>query len=264
MNEQIDPKVRPAFPASLTAALAAFQEELPDVGKGSTNPAFKTRYADLADVVKAVLPALAKQGLAWTAIPTMTKRGAFVLKYELRHVAGEHIGGVWPLPDPERVTSQALGSAVTYAKRYALSAVTGIAPDEDDDGNAASTAGSAVPEERGSAAAKPARRTQTRAPSAKAQAASAAAGAAGAIPQRSVASRDWISAAESITDYAELKSLADQIQKAGDWKLPVTPSGPPINEYMLARKAELTAPAASEGQTEEQAAALWPTTQIPE
>lgn len=124
--------------ASLTAALAAFQAELPDVGKNSTNPHFKSKYADLADVVKVVLPALAKQGLAWVAAPTLTDHG-FVLAYELRHVSGESITGEWPLPDATG-NAQALGSAVTYAKRYTLSAVTGIAPDEDDDGNAAQSA----------------------------------------------------------------------------------------------------------------------------
>lgn len=121
----------------LAKALAAFHADLPEVGKGSINPAFHSRYADLADIVKVVLPALAAQGLAWTALPTVTETG-FVLEYRLMHVSGEQLEGSWPLPDPSKVNAQALGSAVTYAKRYALSAVTGIAPDADDDGNAAS------------------------------------------------------------------------------------------------------------------------------
>lgn len=125
---------------TLTAALAAFQAELPKVGKHATNPHFKSKYADLADVVAVVLPALAKQGLAWATVPTMTDSG-FVLQYELRHESGEVIAGEWPLPDPTKAQPQQLGSAVTYAKRYTLSAVTGIAPDDDDDGNAASADG---------------------------------------------------------------------------------------------------------------------------
>lgn len=123
--------------ASLAAALSAFQYELPNVQKGSRNDHFKSSYADLADVVGAVLPALARQGLAWITVPTMTEAG-FVLQYSLKHVLGESIDGVWPLPDPASATPQAVGSAVTYAKRYALSAVTGVAPDEDDDGNQSS------------------------------------------------------------------------------------------------------------------------------
>ncbi len=125
---------------NLASALAAFHAELPKVGKGALNPAFKSKYADLADIVAAVLPKLAVQGLAWMTTPTMNEDG-FVLHYELRHEAGESITGSWPLPDPTKSTPQQLGSAVTYAKRYTLSAVTGIAPDEDDDGNAASAKG---------------------------------------------------------------------------------------------------------------------------
>ena len=128
--------------ATITAALAAFQSDLPKVGKGSTNPAFKSKYADLADIVAVVLPKLAEHGLAWVTTPTFTVNG-FVLAYELRHEGGESITGEWPLPDPSAASSQQMGSAVTYGKRYALSAVTGIAPDDDDDGNKASEARSA-------------------------------------------------------------------------------------------------------------------------
>ena len=120
--------------ASLTAALAAFQAELPDVSKGSTNPAFRSKYADLADVVKTVLPLLAKQGLAWVTAPDITDHGP-VLRYELRHTSGDTITGMWPLP--ESAKAQELGSWITYGRRYTLGAVTGIAPDEDDDGNTA-------------------------------------------------------------------------------------------------------------------------------
>jgi hypothetical protein len=130
--------------SELAKALTAFHADLPHVGKGSTNPAFKSKYADLADIVQVVLPALAKNGLAWITTPTVTDDG-FVLAYELRHVSGDSVAGTWPLPDPEKATPQQLGSAVTYAKRYALSAVTGIAPDTDDDGNAASAGPGSAP-----------------------------------------------------------------------------------------------------------------------
>ena len=123
--------------SALAKALAAFHKDLPEVGKGAINPAFKSKYADLADIVKVVLPALAAQGLAWTALPTLQDEG-FVLAYRLIHTSGESLEGSWPLPDPTKATPQQLGSAVTYAKRYTLSAVVGIAPDEDDDGNHAS------------------------------------------------------------------------------------------------------------------------------
>lgn len=122
---------------TLTEALVAFQLELPDVSKGSTNPAFKSKYADLADVTKAVFPVLAKHGLAFTTAPDDTQNG-IVLRYALRHVGGESIEGVWPLPDGAK--AQELGSWITYGRRYCLSAVTGITPDEDDDGNKATGA----------------------------------------------------------------------------------------------------------------------------
>lgn len=122
---------------TLTEALVAFQLELPDVSKGSTNPAFKSKYADLADVTKAVFPVLGKHGLAFTTSPDDTEHG-IVLRYALRHVSGESITGVWPLPDGAK--AQELGSWITYGRRYCLSAVTGITPDEDDDGNKATGA----------------------------------------------------------------------------------------------------------------------------
>lgn len=136
---------------TLTEALTAFQANLPDVSKGSTNPAFKSKYADLADVVKVVLPELAAHGLAWVTAPTRTDAG-FTLRWELRHVSGENLTGEWPLPDG--ATPQQLGSWITYGRRYCLSAVVGIAPDEDDDGNAASAKGAprAKPSEKVDAA----------------------------------------------------------------------------------------------------------------
>ena len=58
------------------------------------------------------------------------------MRYELRHEQGEVINGEWPLPAGGN--PQQIGSALTYGRRYTLCAVTGIAPDEDDDGHQAS------------------------------------------------------------------------------------------------------------------------------
>jgi hypothetical protein len=121
---------------SLASALAAFQEFLPTLGKTNTanTGTYSYRYADLADVSTLVLPLLAKQGLSFSAKPTIDDQGRFVLAYTLRHTSGESDCGSYPLPSG---TPQVVGSAITYARRYALCAVTGIAPDEDDDGKAA-------------------------------------------------------------------------------------------------------------------------------
>lgn len=122
---------------SLTEALVAFQAELPHVDKTAENPHFRNRFAPLEDIVKVVLPALAKHGLAWSAAPTM-KDGQFVLEYRLMHTNGDALTGDYPLGG---ANAQQRGSELTYAKRYALCAVTGVTPGgEDDDGNAASQA----------------------------------------------------------------------------------------------------------------------------
>lgn len=126
----------------ITDALVAFQAELPDVSKGGTNPAFKSKYATLPDITKAVFPVASKHGLAFVTFPDETDHGP-VLRYELRHTSGESITGSFGLPDGAK--AQEYGSWITYFRRYILSAITGITPDEDDDGNAATTARSRAP-----------------------------------------------------------------------------------------------------------------------
>ncbi len=126
---------------SLAAALAAFQADLPSVHKGSTGQVGQNKnykYADLSDLNGAVLPKLGAVGLSFSAKPTINEAGVFVLAYVLRHVSGDSDGGEWPLPDT--TNSQQIGSSLTYARRYSLQAVTGVAPDEDDDGRAAGDA----------------------------------------------------------------------------------------------------------------------------
>lgn len=130
---------KPEKPDTLAAALARFQSELPRVTKDSKADAgtYSYRYADLATVSSAVLPLLAKNGLSFSAIPTLLEDGKFVLEYTLRHADGEFVTGRYPLPS---ANPQQTGSAITYARRYALCAITGVAADEDDDGKAANSA----------------------------------------------------------------------------------------------------------------------------
>ena len=138
---------------NLTAALAAFHTDLPKVGKNKINPHFKSKYAGLDDIAEAVLPALGKHGLAFVAAPTLTEHG-FALVCTLKHETGGQVAGSWPLPSGGK--PQDLGSALTYARRYMLTALTGVAPDEDDDGNGAQNTTRETPVRR--AAAKPAER----------------------------------------------------------------------------------------------------------
>lgn len=125
----------PAAPATLAEALVALQTAMPHVGSGreADTGTYKYRYAGLHDVAEALYPAMSALGLAFTACPTLIE-GRFVLDYRLSHTSGESIGGLYPLADPTRATGQQIGSSITYARRYALTAVTGIVVDPDDDG----------------------------------------------------------------------------------------------------------------------------------
>ena len=117
--------------ATLHGALAAVQSDLPDVHKAATADTgkFTYTYATLTDVNAAVLPVLAAAGLAWTC--TLTGDGTLLGR--LTHAgSGEHVDSVWPLPST--ADPQALGSSITYGRRYLLCALVGVAPDEDDDG----------------------------------------------------------------------------------------------------------------------------------
>jgi len=111
------------------------QTKLPTIAKHQTatvrseKGSYTYDYADLADVSEQILPLLGDAGLSWTCLPTLHD-GDFVLKYELLHVSGESKTGLYPLP--KSGTPQAIGAAISYARRYALCAVTGVAPKGDD------------------------------------------------------------------------------------------------------------------------------------
>src|SRR5215472_12879305 len=124
-------------PASLAAALIQLQSRLPRITK-DTEGQIQSRtykYANLASIHDAILPLLGECGLAWITMPTLFD-GGFVLHYRLIHaVSGTEEDGWYPLPAGG--TPQQVGSAITYARRYTLTAVLGIAPAEDDDDGAA-------------------------------------------------------------------------------------------------------------------------------
>jgi hypothetical protein len=129
-------------PVNLGGALAAFQAELPAVKKTKTavvktktGGEYRYTYADLADVSAAVLPLLGKHGLSFSSRP-MLSGDRFVLAYTLLHESGDLLSGEYPLPASG--SAQELGSAITYARRYSLCSIVGVAAEEDDDGQAAS------------------------------------------------------------------------------------------------------------------------------
>lgn len=94
-------------------------------------------YADLADVIEAIKVPLSKNGLSVTHQLAHGEGGAFGMRTSLMHVSGEVISTWYPLPDPAQVKPQEFGSELTYARRYSLSCLVGIASEEDDDGDIA-------------------------------------------------------------------------------------------------------------------------------
>jgi len=117
----------------LAAALAAVQAELPPVLKNRTADTGKYTYdyADLADVNAAVLPALGRHGLAFAGFPGHDHDGKFGLRYYLLHSAGGWIEGFFELDDKGGM--QLVGGRITYARRYCLCAVVGVAAEDDVD-----------------------------------------------------------------------------------------------------------------------------------
>lgn len=123
---------------NLAAALVKFQAEVKNPANTASNPFFKSKYAPLNDVLNLVRPLLAKHGLGVIQAPSGDGKD-ITLTTLLLHESGE-----WIELDPltlqaDKPTAQGAGSAITYARRYALSAALGISSEDDDDGNIAST-----------------------------------------------------------------------------------------------------------------------------
>lgn len=124
--------------ATLAEALVALQAELPTVSKSKTATVptksggqYSYSYADLADVTAAAIPLLVKHGLSFTSRSRRCEDGSYELVGVLRHTSGEADEGALPIRGGDM---QALGSAITYARRYLLGCMTGIVTDDDDDG----------------------------------------------------------------------------------------------------------------------------------
>jgi hypothetical protein len=120
--------------ANIAKALAAAQMEMGKALKQSQNPAFRSKYADLGNVMDACMGALNKHGIAVIQPMQETEFGRHVVT-KFIHESGETLECPVPLI-VQKQDMQGLGSAYTYARRYGLMALAGIAP-EDDDGNAA-------------------------------------------------------------------------------------------------------------------------------
>lgn len=122
--------------AKLAEALSKAQGAMESAAKGSVNPHFNSRYADLASIWDACRGPLSANGLA-VVQRIRTSVDGIHLTTMLIHSSGEWLRdtSVWPVLQK---TPPGYGSAITYAKRYTLAALVGVAADVDDDGNAAS------------------------------------------------------------------------------------------------------------------------------
>lgn len=124
----------------LAMALAKAQGQIKGAVKDAENPHFRSKYADLASVWDACRDSLSANGLSIVQSPRgiQTTAGGWAVELETRllHSSGQWMADTLTVP-VGKADAQGVGSAVTYARRYALAAFVGVAP-EDDDGNAAS------------------------------------------------------------------------------------------------------------------------------
>lgn len=123
--------------ANLVKALSALQGELKDADKNALNPHFKSKYADLSEVLGNLRPLLAKNQLALSQFPSF-ENGIVSVTSLLAHASGEWIESTASAPATKQDV-QGVGSAITYLKRYSAAAIVGMASaDQDDDGNSVS------------------------------------------------------------------------------------------------------------------------------
>jgi hypothetical protein len=182
----------------LAAALAKAQGAIKGAVKDSTNPHFRSSDADLASVWEACRSALTENSLAVVQTPHTDEAGNCHVVTMMIHASGQWIRDTFSLP-PTKADPQGYGSAITYMRRYALAAIVGVAP-EDDDGNAASAGtGSGTPD---------ANKTKKAAPEQKKE------------PAHVTDAKDILAKAEKITDPEELdgfvKGCGERLQKIKD------------------------------------------------
>lgn len=142
--------------SALATALVAAQTELRAITKDSTNPHFKSKFASLDTIIETVRPILAKNGLAIVQGMSAFENNVITVQSELLHVSGESIGTSVYVP-LQKADPQGAGAALTYGRRFGISALLCLATDEDDDGNNASRQAARKP----AATPRPAQSTQS-------------------------------------------------------------------------------------------------------
>lgn len=129
---------------AIAEALTKVQAELPKLERDRTvqvekksGGTYSYSYVTLANLNEAVLPLLAKHGLAFAAMPGAGADGKMSLRYALLHDSGERLEGEFPISGEGGI--QMVGGRITYVRRYVLAALVGVAADEDDESRLADT-----------------------------------------------------------------------------------------------------------------------------
>lgn len=115
----------------IATALVKAQMEMSTPKKGSVNPFFKNKYADLNDVLEAVVPALNNNGIV-VLQPLVNIEGKNFVKTVLMHESGETFESLAEIFCTKQNDAQSYGSGISYARRYALSSICGIGSEDDD------------------------------------------------------------------------------------------------------------------------------------
>jgi len=129
----------------LASALCNAQGQMGGAVKDSSNPFFKSSYADLTSVIKAIKQPFSDNGLSYTQFPVSNEHGVGV-STRLMHISGQWLEMEYTLPTVKK-DPQASGSAITYARRYALQSIAGI-PTADDDAESAMLRGEKSEQEK--------------------------------------------------------------------------------------------------------------------
>lgn len=119
---------------NIAKALVDFQAKVSKIKKDAKNPFFKSNYASLSNIQDAISQPLIESGLCYSQSPTGTNGLCTIL---IHADSGEYLMDEYIMPVSKPNDPQAVGSAITYAKRYALAGVLGLNIDDDDDGNKA-------------------------------------------------------------------------------------------------------------------------------
>ncbi len=127
---------------AIAQAIVKAQAEMPKLLADSDNPYYKSKYIALADLIKEVRPILAKHGLAVIQGVSGDGDKAVIITTRIIHESGEWIEESFTMPvvakGSKEATPQDYGAAVTYARRYSLAGILGVASEEDDDANSIS------------------------------------------------------------------------------------------------------------------------------